>query len=129
MNKRDYAFLILFLVILATSFIFIYQNRDSFDCSIEYSYGDIMGDIEYEFEPEGSAYGKTKIFRFIISSHRNRIEYFGMEVTDVYGNVLFFENLTNPDGGSISISLESDENETLTVRRFFKKTCYPEMQL
>ncbi len=126
--KREYLFVILFLVILATSFVFIYQNTESLECYMEYSYGDIMSDIEYEFEPEGSAYGKTRIFRFIISSHRNNIEYYGMEISNDE-EVLFFENLTDAEGGSISISLESEENETLIVRRFFKKACYPEMQL
>ena len=104
--KKEDILLILFLVILATSFIYIYQNLESLDCYIDYSYGDIMADITYEFEPEGSLFGKTKIFRFLISSNRNRLEYFGMEVTDEKGEVLFFENMTNPGGGSLSASIE-----------------------
>ena len=126
---RGNVFLLLFLIILATSFIYIYQNIDSLDCYMDSTYGDVMGDIKYEFEPEGSSYGKTKIFRFTISSLRRRIQYYGMEVTKEDGEVLFFENFTNPEGGSISISIESEENETLTVKRFFKKICYPEIVL
>lgn len=121
--------MLLFLIILATSFVFIYQNLESLECYMEYSYGDIMSDIEYEFEPEGSVYGKTKIFRFIISSSKSTIEYYGMEITDREGETLYFENLTDSEGGSISFSLEADENETLSVRRFFKKKCYPEIEL
>jgi hypothetical protein len=127
--KREDIFLILFLVILATSLIYIYQNLESLDCYIDYSYGDLMSDINYEFEPEGSLFGKTKIFRFLISSNRNRLEYFGMEITDEDGEVLFFENITNPEGGSLSASIEVEENETVNVKRFFKKMCYPEAQL
>jgi hypothetical protein len=127
--KREDIFLILFLVILATSLVYIYQNLESLDCYIDYSYGDLMSDINYEFEPEGSLFGKTKIFRFLISSNRNRLEYFGMEIKDGQGEILFFENITNPEGGSLSASIEVGENETVIVKRFFKKMCYPEVEL
>lgn len=128
--RRGDIFLLLFLVILATSFFYIYQNLESLDCSIEQSISDVMSDIEYEFEPEGSSYGKTKIFRFIISSSRNRLEYFGMKVSREEGEVLFFDNRTNQEGGSILATLSlSNENETLVIDRFFKKRCYPEIHL
>jgi hypothetical protein len=129
MMKRDYAFLTLFVVILITSFIFIYQNSESLDCSMERSFGDVMSDISYEFEPNGSSYGNTKILRFFISSYRGRIEYYGMEVTDKDGKVLYFENLTNHEGGSLSASFELEENESVNVKRFFKKKCFPEVVL
>jgi hypothetical protein len=127
--KRSYIFLILFLVILATSLLYIYQNLESLDCYIDYTYGDLMSDINYEFEPEGSLFGKARIFRFLISSNRNRLEYYGMEIRDEKGEVLFFENMTNPEGGSLSASIEGGENETFIVKRFFKKMCYPEVEL
>ena len=129
MMNRDYAFLALFLVILITSFIFIYLNSESLDCSMEQSFGDVMSDINYEFEPEGSSYGDAKIIRLFINSYRGRIEYYGMEITDDRGEVLFFENLTNPEGGSITASLKLGEDETVNVKRFFKKKCFPEVLL
>ncbi|MFH0928821.1 MAG: hypothetical protein V1818_00520 [Candidatus Aenigmatarchaeota archaeon] len=129
MDKGD-IFLVLFLIILATSFIYIYQNMGSFDCYVEYSFGDVMSNIEYEFEPDGSLYGKTRIYRFIISSSRNRLEYYGMSITAKDGQELFFKNLTNPEGGSIitTISLNS-EDDVVIVERFFKKMCYEEIRL
>jgi hypothetical protein len=125
--KREYVFLILFLLILATSLLYIYHNLESLDCYIDYTYGDLMSDINYEFEPEGSLFGKTRIFRFLISSERNRLEYFGMEIKNEKGEILFFENMTNPEGGSLSASIEN--NEAVIVKRFFKKMCYPEVEL
>ena len=86
-----------------------------------------MSDINYEFEPQGSLYSKTKIFRFTILSSRNRLEYFGMKIIGENEEVLFFENRTEPEGGSIVATI--NETENLTVSRFFKKKCYSEIQL
>ncbi|MBN2203285.1 MAG: hypothetical protein JW700_03830 [Candidatus Aenigmarchaeota archaeon] len=129
MNRGD-VFLFLFMAILATSFLYIYQNMDSLDCYMDQGIGDVMSDIEYDYNTEGSLYGKTRIYRFIISSSRSRLEYFGMNITAQDGTELFFKNITNPEGGSIitTISLKS-ENETVFVERFFKKKCFEEMRL
>jgi hypothetical protein len=126
MNKGDYL-AIMFLAILATSLFYFYLNLESFDCSMDQYFGN---DIEYEFEPQGSLYGKTRIYRFIISSPRSRLEYYGMNITKEDGEELFFQNRTNPEGGSIvtTISLNNEE-EVLVVDRFFKKKCYAEVRL
>jgi hypothetical protein len=126
MNKGDYL-AVVFVIILAASLIYFYQNLESFDCSMDQYFGN---DIEYEFEPEGSLYGKTRIYRFIISSPRNRLEYYGMNITRQNGENMFFQNRTNPEGGSLitTISLNNEE-EVLIVDRFFKKKCYPEVRL
>ena len=117
---------IIFLIILILSLIYLYQNLSSFDCFIESSFSNVMSDINYEFEPEGSLYGKTKIFRFTISSSKKSLEYFGMKVTKDE-EILFFENRTEPEGGSIMATI--NETENLKVDRFFKKRCYPEIHL
>lgn len=129
MNKED-LFIIVFLIILATSIIYFYRNIESFDCFMDQNFGNVMSDIKYEFEPEGSLYGKTRIYRFIISSSMNRLEYYGMSISTEDGETLFFDNRTEPEGGSIvtTISLKS-ENDIVVVSRFFKKKCYPEVQL
>ena len=94
---------------------------------MENSFSSVMSDINYEFEPQGSLYNKVKVFRFTISSSRKRIEYFGMKISRENGEVLFFENRTEPEGGSIVATI--NETENLTVNRFFKKKCYSEIQL
>lgn len=127
MDKGD-VFLILAIVIVITSFAYIYQNMESLDCYMDYNMNGVMGNIEYSFEPEGSVYGKTRIYRFLITSYDSRLEYFGMEVRNG-DEILFFENMTNPEGGTISTVIETDENENITVERFFKKKCYPKVQL
>ena len=128
--RRGDILLILFLFVLAISILYFYQNLSSFDCYIEYTFGNVMSDVEYEFEPEGSLYGKTRIYRFIIYSPRNRIEYYGMNITTEDGEALFFQNRTNPEGGSIITTITLPrENETVIVDRFFKKKCYPEVRL
>ena len=126
MKKSDYL-AIVFLVILTAGLFYFYQNLESFDCSMDQYFGN---DIEYEFEPEGSLYGKTRIYRFIISSSRNRLEYYGMNVTNEDGEEVFFENRTNPEGGSITTTITlNNEDEVVVVERFFKKKCYPEVRL
>ena len=127
MDSGD-AFLILALVIVATSFIYIYLNMESLDCYMDYSMNGVMGNIEYSFEPAGSIYGKTRIYRFVITSYDSRLEYFGMEVRNGE-EILFFENMTNPEGGTLSTVLEIEESEDIEVKRFFKKKCYPETDL
>lgn len=122
--------IVIFLVILVIGLIYFYQNLSSFDCFIEQTFGTLMSDIKYEFEPEGSFYGKTRVLRFIISSSRSRLEYFGMEISKENGDILFFENRTNPEGGSIIATVKlANETEKLNINRFFKKKCYPEVQL
>ena len=129
MDKGD-VFLIIFLVILALGIIYFYQNMSSFDCFMDYSFSDVMSDVEYEFEPEGSLYGKTRIYRFIISSSLNRLEYYGMNISTQEGEILFFQNKTNPEGGSMITTINvPTEDEILIVNRFFKKKCYPEVRL
>jgi len=129
MKKGDILVLI-FLVILIIGLIYFYQNLSSFDCFIENSFKTLMIDINYEFEPQGSLYGKTRVFRFIISSPRNRLEYFGMKISKESGEILFFENRTEPEGGSIITTLKlANETEKLIANRFFKKKCYPEIRL
>lgn len=95
MEKEDY-FIILFSVILITSLIYFYQNLGSFGCYMENTTKDVMSDIKYEFEPNGSLYGKTKIYRFDIVSSRKNLEYYGMKITKL-DEVLFSENDTNPE--------------------------------
>lgn len=129
MNKGDYL-AIIFLAILAIGLIYFYQHIESFDCYIDYSFGNVMSDIDYEFEPEGSLYGKTRIYRFIISSSGNRLEYYGMNITKEDGEELFFQNRTNPEGGSLITTINLDsEDEIIIVERFFKKKCYAEVRL
>jgi hypothetical protein len=124
--KREDFLIIIFAVILITSLIYLYQNLSSFECSMESSFSNVMSDINYEFEPEGSLYSKTKVFRFNILSSRNRLEYFGMIITKGE-EILFFENRTEPEGGSIVATINLNEN--VTANRFFKKKCYPEVKL
>jgi len=124
--KREDFLIIIFAVILITSLIYLYQNLSSFECSMESSFSNVMSDINYEFEPEGSLYSKTKVFRFNILSSRNRLEYFGMIITRGE-EILFFENRTEPEGGSIVATINLNEN--VTANRFFKKKCYPEVKL
>lgn len=124
--KREDFLIIIFAVILITSLIYLYQNLSSFECSMESSFSNVMSDISYEFEPEGSLYSKTKVFRFNILSSRNRLEYFGMIITKGE-EILFFENRTEPEGGSIVATINLNEN--VTANRFFKKKCYPEVKL
>ena len=125
MEKED-ILIIIFLIVLIIGLIYFYQNLESFECFIETSFGTVKSDISYEFEPEGSLYGKAKIFRFTVLSSRNRLEYFGMKITK-NGEVLFFENRTEPEGGLIVATI--NETEKVIVNRFFKKKCYPEIQL
>ncbi|MEM5778449.1 MAG: hypothetical protein QXD43_02130 [Candidatus Aenigmatarchaeota archaeon] len=117
---------IIFLIVLIISLIYLYQNLSSFECFIERSFNNVMSDVSYEFEPEGSLYGKSKIFRFTISSSRERLEYFGMKVMK-NNETLFFENRTEAHGGSIIATI--NETENLKVDRFFKKKCYSEVHL
>jgi hypothetical protein len=124
--KREDFLIIIFAVILITSLTYLYQNLSSFECSMESSFSNVMSDISYEFEPEGSLYSKTKVFRFNILSSRNRLEYFGMIITKGE-EILFFENRTEPEGGSIVATINLNEN--VTANRFFKKKCYPEVKL
>jgi hypothetical protein len=128
MEKED-VLVIIFLIILIAGLVYLYQNLGSFECSVENSFSTAMNDINYEFEPEGSLYSKTKIFRFTISSSRKRLEYFGMKITKENGEVLFFENRTEPEGSSIVATINLNETEKITVNRFFKKKCYSEIQL
>jgi len=126
MEKAD-ILIIIFLVILISGLIYFYQNLSYFQCSIENTFSTAMSDISYEFEPQGSSYSKVKVFRFTITSSRNRLEYFGMNITNKTGGTLFFENRTTPEGGSIVATI--NETEGILVNRFFKKKCYPETKL
>ena len=129
MKKSDYL-AIVFLVILVASLIYLYQNMESFDCYIDRTLGNAVSDVEYEFEPEGSLYGKTRIYRFIISSPSSRLEYYGMDITKENGESVFFQNRTNPEGGSLITTITlNNEEEVLVIDRFFKKRCYPEVRL
>ena len=103
MEKSD-ILIIIFLLILVVGLLFLYLNLSSFECSMESMFSDVMSDVSYSFEPEGSVYSKTKIFRFAITSSRNRFEYFGMSITKD-GISLFFDNRTEPGGGSIVATL------------------------
>jgi len=127
MEKEDY-FIILFAVILITSLLYFYQNIDSFECFMENTTKDVMADIKYEFEPNGSLYGKTKIFRFNIVSSRNNLEYYGMRITNG-DEVIFFKFETAPEGGSIMATLLINETDSINVERFFKKKCFSEVRL
>jgi hypothetical protein len=124
--ERGNLLVIIFLIILIIGLYYLYQNLSSFECSMESSFSNVMSDISYEFEPEGSLYSKTKVFRFNILSSRNRLEYFGMIITRGE-EILFFENRTEPEGGSIVATINLNEN--VTANRFFKKKCYPEVKL
>jgi hypothetical protein len=128
MEKGD-LLIIIFLAILITSLIYLYQNLASFECSMETSTSTAMSDINYEFEPEGTLYSKTMIFRFNILSSKNKIEYYGMNITNDAGKTLFFENRTEPEGGSIVATLNLNESEKFNVDRFFKKKCFSEIHL
>ena len=127
MNRGD-ILVFVFLAILAAGFIYLYINLDSFDCYMERSVGNVMSDIEYEFEPNGSIYGKTAIYRFTITSEISRLEYFGMSIKNGEEQI-FFENRTVPQGGSIVASVNLSEYDNITISRFFKKTCYEEVRL
>jgi hypothetical protein len=120
---------IVFLIILTVSLAYLYQNLGSFECYMESFFRNPMDDISYEFEPEGSLYSKTKIFRFIILSSNKKIEYFGMNITNEGGETLFFENRTEPEGGSIIFTLNLEDAGNVNVKRFFKKKCFPEIHL
>jgi hypothetical protein len=126
--KREDIFIIIFLMMLIFGLYYLYQNRDSFECFAENAVN-TGSDVIYEFEPEGSVYSKTKVFRFNVFSSRKSLEYFGMNISKENGEVLFFENRTAPEGGSIVSTLIVNESENFTVNRFFKKRCYPEVRL
>jgi hypothetical protein len=128
MEKGD-LLIIIFLAILITSLIYLYKNLSSFECYMETLTSNAMSDINYEFEPQGSLYGKTKIFRFNIFSSKKGIEYYGMNITNETGGTLFFENMTEPEGGSIIATLTFNESEKFNVDRFFKKKCFNEIHL
>ena len=100
----------------------------SFECSMETSIGSAKSDVNYEFEPEGSLYSKTKIFRFYVLSSNNKLDYYGMKISRGE-ETLFFENRTEPEGGSIVATLTLNETDKVTVNRFFKKKCFAEVQL
>jgi hypothetical protein len=127
--EKDNYFIILFSVILVTSLIYFYSNIDSFECFVINSTKDSMSDITYDFEPQGSLYGQTRIYRFVISSTGNDIEYYGMKIVDSKGNVLFSNIKNQPDGGSLMTSLRINQSENITVDRFFKRKCFPEKRL
>jgi len=127
MEKEDY-FIILFAVILITSLLYFYENIESFECFMENTTKDVMTDIKYDFEPNGSLYGKTKIFRFNIFSSRNNLEYYGMKITKG-DEVVFFKFETAPGGGSIVATLLINETDVINVERFFKKKCFSEVRL
>ncbi|MFH1229236.1 MAG: hypothetical protein V1678_02310 [Candidatus Aenigmatarchaeota archaeon] len=128
MEKENY-FIILFSAILVSSLFYFYSNMSSFECYVINSTKDVMSDIKYDFEPEGSLYGQTRIYRFIISSTAKNIEYYGMNITDAEGNVLFSQLGSEPDGGSIVYSMRINETKEITTKRFFKKKCFPEIVL
>lgn len=127
MQKEDY-FIILFSAILITGLYYFYQNLGSFECFMENTTRDVMSDIKYEFEPNGSLYGKAKIYRFNIISSGKSLEYYGMKITNG-DEVLFFEAETNPEGGSIVATLVINETDVINVDRFFKKKCFSEVRL
>jgi len=126
--KREDIIIIMFTIILIFGVIYLIQNLSSFECSMESSFTNVMSDISYEFEPQGTLYSKTKIFRFNILSSRERLEYFGMMITN-NEETLFFENRTSPEGGSIIATISLNESENIIVNRFFKKKCYSEVRL
>ena len=127
MEKEDY-FIILFSAILITGLFYFYQNLGSFECFVENTTKDVMSDIKYEFEPNGSLYGKAKIYRFNILSSGKKLEYYGMKITKG-SEVLFFEVGTSPEGGSIVATLVINETDEIIVDRFFKKKCFSEVRL
>ena len=128
MEKGD-LLIIIFLIILISSLLYLYENLSSFECYMKTSTSNALTDIDYEFEPQGSLYGKTKIFRFNIFSSKKELEYYGMNITNETGGILFFENRTEPEGGSIIATLTFDENQKINVNRFFKKDCFSEIHL
>ena len=127
--ERGDILIVIFLLILIFGLFFFYQNSSSLECSTESMFSNVMSDVNYAFEPQGSIYSKTRIFRFDISSSRNRLEYFGMSIIREDGETLFFENRTDPGGGSIVATLNLSETEEIAVNRFFKKRCYSEVRL
>ena len=126
--KREDIFIVIFLMMLIIGLCYLYQNRSSFECFMENAIS-TGSDVSYEFEPEGSVYSKTKVFRFNVFSSRKSLEYFGMKISNENGEVLFFENRTEPEGGSIVSTLTLNESENFIVNRFFKRKCYPEVRL
>ena len=127
MERGDVLAVVSVIVLIAGLFYF-YQNLSSFQCSFEKSFSTVTSDISYEFEPQGSLYSETMVFRFTITSSKSRLEYFGMRVIK-NGNVIFFENRTEPDGGSILSTVSVNSTDNVTAERFFKKMCYPEVLL
>jgi hypothetical protein len=126
--QRDDYFIILFSIIVLTSVSYVFLNLESFECYMMSISNNQLGDIKYEFEPEGSLYGKTKIYRFTIASSSKALEYFGMNVTR-NNETIFSEMQNSSAGGSIVATVIINESDAISVDRFFKKKCYPEMRL
>jgi hypothetical protein len=126
--QRDDYFIILFSIIVLTSVSYLFLNLGSFECYMMSLSNNQLGDIKYEFEPQGSLYGKTKIYRFDITSTSKTLEYFGMNVT-LTNETIFSEMQNSPAGGSIVATVMINESDAVVVDRFFKKKCYPEMRL
>jgi hypothetical protein len=128
MEKED-IIIVVFLFILASGIIYTYQNLNSFECFMENTTSGVMSDVKYDFEPNGSSYGKSRVYRFEIISSRKRLEYFGMKILNNGDEVLFSQILTTPEGGSIVTTLLVNATDNITVDRFFKKKCYAEVRL
>ena len=128
MLKED-IFIVLAAIILISGMSYFYQNIDSFNCFVENSTQSVLSDIKYEFEPNGTMYGKVKVYRFNIVSSGSDLEYYGMRVTNANGDVLFFDSQSNPEGGLLSALLTVNETDVIKVDRFFKRKCYSEIAL
>lgn len=122
--ERENLLVIVFLVILIFGLVYLSQNLNSFECFMENSFRTSSG-ISYGFEPQGSLYGEVRVFRFTVLSSNKRLEYFGMKVSKGE-EVLFFENRTEPEGGSIVATINEAD---VKVERFFKEKCQPETRL
>lgn len=125
--KKEDAFIVLSASILIISIAYFYNNIGSFECYVNNIGKSAMTGIVYNFEPNGSLYGNVKIYRFEIESSDSSLEYYGMSIKSSNGTSIFSEIDKEPDGGLITATV--NVSDSLTVERYFKKMCYPEVRL
>ncbi len=113
------------------------------ECEIEWKEHQILDDIEYEVNPPGAAFligpvsieNKTEvIFNFTISSSRQRLEHFGMNIIQrtftpmINDEVIFSSTKLTPDGkgGTLKheINITNMKNIEFYATVWFKKKCY-----
>ena len=112
------------------------------ECQIEWSEHYILDDIQYWVEPPGGAIiigsvgieNKSVLFNFTISSSRNRLEYYGMNIIQRIFNPRIIDDLifssiklsSDGKGGTItrSVNVTDKKNIEYYATVWFKKKCY-----